>query len=150
MSEKLPELDTPLEMSSDVGNAFDAFPPVSRPQFQAIRTLIFEVARENPEIGELTEALKWGQPSYLTEKSKSGTTVRLGCKKGTDTPALFVTCHTSLLDEFKTFYPDDFDYEGNRALILREPVEQVRYELKHCIALALTYQNRRKRGKPVA
>ena len=131
-------------MESDVEQAFEKMPAPARSQVLALRDLIYEVAKENSQIGELTETLKWGQPSYLTEMSKSGTTLRLGYTKIKQAPALFVTCHTTLASEFKTFYPDEFGYEGERVLYLLDAIEDNREALKHCIGLALTYKLRKK------
>ena len=131
-------------MNNNVELAFNEMPSSARDQILALRDLIYEVSRENSQIGKLTETLKWGQPSYLTEISKSGTTLRLGYTKTNQAPALFVTCHATLASEFKTFYPDEFGYEGERVLYLKNSVEENREALKHCIGLALTYKLRKK------
>ena len=135
----------PEPMPKDVEAAFAAFDPQLRKELELCREHILSTAAEVDGVGKLTETLKWGQPSYLTEESQSGSTIRLG---GTaEGPALYVHCATDLIDQFRTHYPDTFDYEGKRALIVRDGLESVAYELRHCIALALTYKSRRRNVK---
>ena len=115
----------------------------TRDQLLACRDLVFQVAAASDDIGPVTETLKWGQPSYLTEATKAGTTLRLATSAN-GRAALFVHCGTDLIEQFKTFYPDTFDYQGKRALILKSQIPAVEAELRHCIALALTYKLRKK------
>lgn len=63
------------EMSIEVRRRFDDYPQSVRPVMLRLRDLIYEVARATEGVGDLTETLKWGEPAYLTEKSKSGTTI---------------------------------------------------------------------------
>jgi hypothetical protein len=123
----------------DVYEKFLSYPPKARAKLLALREIIFQVAGDNPEIGALTETLKWGEPSYLTSASKSGTTVRIDWKKSTpDQCYLYVHCNTALIHSFQSLY-GSLHYEGNRAIIL--PINQTlpKKELAHCIKLALTY-----------
>lgn len=60
--------------------------------------------------------------------------------------ALFFICTSGLVEEFRDIYPNTFDYHGNRAITLRDGIEDVREELRHIIALALTMKLRRKRA----
>jgi hypothetical protein len=46
-----------------------------------LRMHILDAASETEGVGELEETLKWGQPSYLTKKPKSGRTIRIGREK---------------------------------------------------------------------
>jgi hypothetical protein len=88
----------------------------------------------------LTEALRWKQPSYLTEQSHSGTTIRIDAVKGSaDAYALYVNCKTTLLEGYRHLYPDAFRFEGQRALVFSIMTPPSEAALKHCIALALTY-----------
>ena len=61
--------------------AFNVFPPAVRKKLIQLRMLIFDTANKTEGVGELEETLKWGQPSYLTKKSKSGSTIRIGREK---------------------------------------------------------------------
>ncbi len=109
--------------------------------------MILDVAASTPGVGPLEEALKWGQPSFLTSASKSGTTIRIDrLSKADDRPALFVSCQTDLIATFKEIYPEAFSYQGKRAIILDAEGPWPEDELRHCIALALTHKTR-KAGK---
>lgn len=102
--------------------------------------MIFEVAADTQGVGPVTETLKWGEPAYLTEKSKSGTTIRLGASKAqTGTCALFFNCNTSLVEMFRQQFPQDFGFEGNRALVLAMSVPLPETALALCLKSALTY-----------
>lgn len=109
-----------------------------------LRDLIFETAAENPEIGELLESLKWGQPSYTPKKANIGSSVRLGLNKSGN-PALFFICHTNIVDRFRELYPDTLCFEGKRAVILDANAVWPIEELKHCVAIALTWKMEKRR-----
>lgn len=109
--------------------------------------MILDVAASTPGVGPLEETLKWGQPSFLTSTSKSGTTIRIDrLSKTDDRPALFVSCQTDLIATFKEIYPKAFGFLGKRAIVLDADGQWPQEELRHCIALALTYKAR-KAGK---
>ena len=113
-----------------------------------LRQLIFEVAADTEGVGELTETLKWGQPSYLTENTKSGSTIRIGKEKKTEGDyAIYFKCQTSLVSTFKDRYKSQFRYEGNRAIVFRQNDKIPVNELRQCIAMALTYHLRKKARK---
>lgn len=131
-----------------VAAVFKAYPPGVRTRLMALRELVFDTAARTPGVGPLTETLKWGQPSYLTAESGSGTTVRIDRLKGRDDGyAVYFHCQSGLVDTFRTIYPDTFAYDGRRALLFdagsRLPVRA----LRHCLALALTHHARKKPGK---
>ena len=127
----------------DVALAIAACPSVAASAFARLRDLLFETASALPESGSLRETLKWGQPSYLTEAPKSGTTIRLGWDNAGTHISLFVHCQTTLIEEWRQRYSDTLDFVGNREL--RIPVDQPfpRAALRHCIAMALTYHSRK-------
>ena len=105
-----------------------------------LRSLVFSTAEETEGVGRLTETLKWGQPSYLTSETGSGTTIRIdGVKGDPGKIGLYVHCQTSLLERFRAEYPEAARYDGNRAVVLdvTEPFPQE--ALRHMIAMALTY-----------
>ena len=130
-----------------VAAAFDAFPPASRARLLELRALIFEVAAATPSVGPLTETLKWGEPAYLTEASKSGSTIRLGVTRGAPPRcAIYLNCKTSLVEEYRAAFADVLAFEGNRAVLLdpHEPLpEQV---LAQVFAMALTYHRRKRKA----
>ena len=129
---------TPFK-DKDVEAVFQSHPPKIRARLMVLRELIFKKAKEDPEVGKIEETLKWGQPSYLTHESKSGTTIRIdGVKAKTGTYAIYFNCKTSLIETFRVMFPQ-FDYEGNRAIHFRVEEKMPEKELSECITMALTY-----------
>jgi hypothetical protein len=129
-----------------VEKAFDIFPPPVRKKLMALRSLIIDVASETEGVGELTEALRWGQPSYLTQATKSGSPIRLGREKKTDGDfAVYFKCQTSLVHRFKQLHKNKFRFEGNRAILFNIDDKIPISELSQCIAMALTYHLNKKR-----
>lgn len=132
--------------------AFEPFPADVRQHLLALRELIFSTAAAADGVGELEETLKWGEPAYLTSRSGSGSTLRLGWNKKAPTCyAIYFNCHTNLVDTFRSLFPDDFQFEGNRALVFQvgEPVPHD--ALIFCIGMALTYHldnSRRQHQEP--
>ena len=100
----------------DVVAAFETCPEPARASALQLRDLIFETAADMPEVGPLTETLKWGQPAYLTRK---GTTIRLGVPKQAQF-GLFVHCQTRLISEFSQTFPGTDRIEGTRAVLFDE------------------------------
>jgi len=127
-----------------VATVFKAYPAEMRRRLMALRALVFEVAAGTAGVGRLTETLKWGQPSYLTDETKSGTTVRIDQLKTGDGYALYVHCQSGLVPKFRDLYGDTFRYEGKRALLFDTDARLPLPELKHCIGLALTHHLRAK------
>lgn len=133
MTHAFPPFENPA-----VAAAYESFPPPQREGLLALRRLIFETAAETPEVGALEECLKWGQPAYLTPETKSGSTIRLGLPKQGGF-ALYTNCRTTLIADFRSLFPDDFQYEGNRAVHFREAASLPRDPLRLLIRSALTY-----------
>ena len=125
----------------NVERAFAAFPGEARDGLLKLRKLIFDVAERTEGVGRLEETLKWGQPAFLTPETKSGTTIRLGCPKAGGF-ALYVHCQTSIVSDFRTHFPDDFDYEGNRAIHFATAEALSAEKLELFITSALTYHLR--------
>lgn len=131
-----------------VAPAYDAFSPAVKKELLQLRALILSVAENTEGVGELEETLRWGQPSYLTTASKSGSSIRLGREKKTDGDfAIYFKCRTSLVKGFRELYPDLFRYEGNRAILFNLGDAIPEKELSHCIALALTYNLTKRKPK---
>lgn len=124
----------------DVAAVFDAYPPRVRSKLLALRRLVLDVAAETACVGEIEETLKWGQPSYLTTASGSGSLIRIDQVKSPDGAcAVYFHCQTNLVPRFRKRFGDVFTFEGNRAIVFEDGDEIPRDELRHCIALALTY-----------
>tara|TARA_E500000318_G_scaffold42356_3_gene40511 strand:- start:26 stop:436 length:411 start_codon:yes stop_codon:yes gene_type:complete len=121
-----------------VAAAYESFPAPQREGLLTVRRLIFETAAETPGVGTLEETLKWGQPAYLTPKTRSGSTIRLGLPKQGGF-ALYTHCQTTLIPDFRSLFPDDFDYEGNRAVHFKEGTSLPLDPLRLLVRNALTY-----------
>ena len=129
-------------MTPAVAAVFDGYPAEMRTALLQLRTLIQETAAATEGVGPLEEALKWGQVSYLTAQSGSGTTVRIDRDKKTGRPAIYVNCKTDLLSRYRALYPETFGYDGDRGVLLAPDADEA--ALRHVIALALTYHARKK------
>lgn len=131
-----------------IASVFRGYPSRLRGKLIALRRLIFATAARTEGVGPIEEALKWGQPSYLTTETKSGSTIRIDrAKAGGEKYAIFFHCRTDLVPTFRALYPEKFAYEGNRAIVLdldKKPDEKA---LAHCIALALTYRLRKSKKR---
>jgi hypothetical protein len=127
-----------------VAAVFEAYPDKPRRRLMVLRELIFDVAAATDGVGKLTETLKWGQPSYLTQETRSGSTVRIDRLKKGDGYAIYFHCQSGLVDRFREVYPDTFRYEGKRALLFDEGGRLPLRALRHCIGLALTHHRRAK------
>ena len=106
-----------------------------------VRDLIFDLA-DKLDVGPLTETLKWGEPAYLTETTKAGSTVRLALKDGQ--PAVFFVCNSGLVEGFRADFPE-LSYLGRRGILLDERADDGLLEL--CISRALTFHRNKKRAK---
>ncbi len=126
-----------------VAATFKAYPAGIRARLMALRELVFDTAARTPGVGRLTEALKWNQPSYLTEETGSGTTVRIDRLKAGDGYAAYFHCQSGLVEQFRELYPDTFRYEGKRAIVFKSADRLPVRALRHCIALALTHHARK-------
>lgn len=60
-------------MDATVAAVFEADPAELRKRLMRLRLLIYETAAATEGVGPLVETLKWGQASYLTSASGSGT-----------------------------------------------------------------------------
>ncbi|MEM7443336.1 MAG: DUF1801 domain-containing protein [Pseudomonadota bacterium] len=128
-----------------VESVFAGYSEPVRSRLLALRELILDTADETDGVGRVEETLKWGQPSYLTPQTRSGSTIRMDAVQ--DVPggyALYFICNTNLVETFREIYPTDFRYGGNRVIRLNvsEPIAEA--PLRHCIALALTYHKRKR------
>jgi hypothetical protein len=100
-------------------------------------------AASTPGAGPLEETLKWGEPAYVTTQSKSGSTVRIDRKKNQDRYAIYFNCNTTLVDTFRSLFPHSFQFEGNRALVFDVADALPTEDLAFCIAMALTYHQKK-------
>jgi hypothetical protein len=150
---KMPARKRPMQKSAGHSNpavdgVFEAYPKPVKAKLLALRRLIRDTAKATQGVGALEETLKWGQPSYLTTESKSGSTVRIDqVKADAGQVAVYFHCQTNLVETFRELYPE-LRYSGNRAILLDAGDRLPEAELRHCVALALTYHlGKRKMGR---
>ena len=114
-----------------------------------LRELVLDIAAATPGVGEIEETLRWGEPAYLTSASKSGSTIRMGPVKSNPSQyALYFNCKTTLVDPFRTLFPVELRYEGNRAIVLEAGEPPPLDALSFCIQAALTYHRKRPQARP--
>jgi Domain of unknown function (DU1801) len=133
--------------NNDVATVFKAYPQGVKTKLMALRDMVFDVAQSTPGVGKLEEALRWGQPSFLTIETGSGSPIRIDAiKNEPDKYALYFICTSGLADEFKELYRKDMNFMGNRGIVFGVDDRLPLKALRHCISLALTH-HLRKRAK---
>lgn len=106
---------------SDVAAVFRGYPKASRDKLAALRRLILETAAATEGVGTLEETLKWGQPSYLTTATKSGSTIRLDqVKSASNQYAMYFHCQTDLVATLRALYPS-LPHATSRLIITAPP-----------------------------
>ena len=126
----------------DVQAAFNAFPEPAREGLLHLRQLIFARAATLPRIGPLTEALRWGQPAYLTLKTGAACSLRIGLPpKSHDQSgvALYVHCRTDLIETFLAGPGHGQRTIGSRAVLFPTPQDIAPHPLAMLIDRALTW-----------
>ena len=135
----------PTKPAPEVAATYASYPAALRLRVLALRALILDVAAKTPGVGPLEESLKWGEPAFVTVRSKSGSTVRIAWKKSQPTQyAMYFNCQTTLVDSFKTMFPTAFIFEGNRALVFELNKPLPLEALTFCVRAALTYHQRKR------
>ncbi len=123
-----------------VEQAFLAVPPEPRRRLLVLRAIILDTAARTPGVGVLDETLKWGEPAYVTAQSGSGSTVRLGWKQAEPARcAMYFNCRTTLVETFKGLFPNEFRFEGQRAIVFGPGDAVPADSIAFCVAAALTY-----------
>lgn len=123
-----------------VAKVFQAYPAPMRARLLALREIILRTAAQTEGVGDIDETLKWGEPAYLTSSTGSGSTIRIHwTKKRPNEYAMYFNCQTTLIETFRTLFPNDFRFEGNRALVFSEGDAIPQDALEFCVEAALTY-----------
>lgn len=131
--------------SASVEDVFAKYPDRVRKSMLELRELVFQAAARAEEVGPLEEALRWGEPAYITSTTRSGSTVRMDWKPGKpDQFALYFHCQTNLVETFRELFPKDFQFEGNRALVFKVGERIPKDAVAFCISASLTYHVRKK------
>lgn len=136
--------------NAQVKAKFMAYPPKVRKRMLDLRELILRTAQATDGVGEIEETLKWGEPAYVT-RNNQGSTVRIDWKpKHPERYAMYFNCNTRLVETFRTLFPDDFSFEGNRALVFGLDEVIPEDSLSFCVAASLTYHRNRRQGRKSA
>lgn len=126
-----------VNTNPEVEIIFANYPDIVRKKMLLLRELILETTKELEGVTTLEETLKWGEPSYIT---KHGSTLRMDWKsKSPDQYAMYFKCTSRLVETFKTVFKNDFEFEGNRAIVFQLKDQIPKKELKECIKATLTY-----------
>ena len=126
--------------NKQVKAVYDAYPQKVRQKLLDLRELAFETERSTPGAGPLFEALKWGQPGFVT-LGRHGSTFRLDAiGHGPAGHALYFLCQTTLVGTFRELYGDVLDFQDNRAILFMKDRVYPREAIAHCMALAMTYR----------
>jgi len=124
-------------MDLAVKEKFKAYPVDVAGYLHQIRDLIYYVAAQE-NIDELTETLKWNEPSYLC---KTGSTIRFDWKSHQpEQVCVYFNCKTQLVDTFKEIHGSLFTFSGNRAIVLDLSQPIPTKALAQCLSMALRYK----------
>lgn len=88
--------------------------PAQAERLEELRQRILAVAKDR-DVEPIEETLKWGQPSLVPPK-RDGTTLRLGTREGLC--VLYVHCQTNLVEQWRSLFRGDFEFEDNRAVLI--------------------------------
>jgi hypothetical protein len=132
--------NTEIPINSEVAVIFNSYPQKIKSKLMFLRQLILDTAASIEGIGEIEETLKWGEPSYLTTQSKTGSTIRIAWKESQKQKySMFFKCTADLIPAFREKFPQKFKFGGNRSIDFNINDEVPVKEIKQGIALALTY-----------
>lgn len=134
-----------IPVPNEVSGVFERYSPDVCKRLIELRRLIFRVAKNEPKVGAIEEALRWGQPSYLTSESGSGSTIRIdGLRSRPGWYAMYFHCQTTLVASFRERYGHRLKYEGNRALLFKADEDLPTAIMEECVRAALTYHSSRR------
>ncbi|NOZ33627.1 MAG: DUF1801 domain-containing protein, partial [Alphaproteobacteria bacterium] len=106
----------PIFEDQAVAATFAGYPAPVRAPLLVLRAVIYDVARKTPGVGPLEETLKWGQPAYLTAKTRSGVTIRIAPHNSQGSEfAIYVSCNSGVVEDWRARYPT-LEYGGNRSI----------------------------------
>ncbi|TDH38470.1 DUF1801 domain-containing protein [Pseudohoeflea suaedae] len=123
--------------SDEIRPVFDAAPARARAIAIELRELIYRTASKLDEVSDLTESLKWGEPSYAPSRPGIGTSVRISPREDGSVGLMFI-CHTDIVSSFRELYRDELEFEGRRAIILRRSGQSTD-AVTHCVSMAMTW-----------
>ena len=126
-------------LPKEVTKAFEAMPLGIADVLREARLDILRAAKTTEGVGPLIETLKWGEPAYLTEAPKTGTTLRLSQIRGR--AAVMVPCSTTIIEDARAIFGDLAELSGKRGLILGGD----RQVFDYIVDAALSYHIRKRR-----
>lgn len=133
-------------MDAAVAAKFKTYAGAQRVLLLELREIIFNAAQDMPDVGEVTETLRWGQPSYLTLETGSGSTIRIDAVKNErGKTAIYFHCQSGLVDSFKELYGDALTFGGKRCIVFDNARKLPKDMIAHCISLALTHHSRKRK-----
>ncbi|WP_300031186.1 hypothetical protein [uncultured Roseobacter sp.] len=122
--------------------AVSGWPAPARRAFEDIRTTVLDAASEVPDL-RVVETLKWGEPSWLPENRRTGSTLRAAWKPALpDQISLFVNCNSAISATILEIYPTAFVYGRNRALRMPLSAPLPTEAIAHCAVLTLTWHRK--------
>ena len=122
-------------INDEVASVFNAYPEPQKQFLLKLRQFIFETAKNLNFESEVTENLKWNQPSYVV---KHGSPIRLGVFNESNV-AIFFNCNNVLVKTFRTIYDGKLEFSDNRAIVLDPKRKIPTIELAMCIGMAFSY-----------
>ena len=132
-------------MKMEFKTALAPYTPAARKRLEELHALVMSTAKNLDGVGRIGEELRWGQPSFLTPETGSGSTIRMdGLRDDPKRVALYFHCQSGLVPAFRELYGDTLSFEKDRAILLAVDKPLPRAELAHCISLALTHHLRKK------
>lgn len=121
-----------------VRDAYAAFSPTHQACLTRLRELILDTADALDLPGGIEESLKWGEPSYVPVKPKTGSAVRTGVFDD-NTCALYFNCQTMLVENIRATFGDQLAYSKNRAVLFDISTPLPEEVIRTCAAMALRY-----------
>ena len=127
--------------SEEVSSYYFSVPQSMLDQLMQIRSWIYELAEADERIGMIQECLKWGEPSFLTPITKSGSTIRLA-KVDDSMFGIYFNCKTTIAQEIAIQFPE-LNCDGKRALYFPTNQKIPKTKLIVCLKKALLYHKRK-------
>lgn len=123
---------------AEVRAVYEAAPAPARKGLYRLRDLVLAQAALMPQIGPVTEALRWGQPAFLTLQTGAACSLRIGPTKSGGF-ALFVHCQSGLIGPFAIGAGAGLRFDGSRA-VLFDALDQIEgAQISVLIGQALAY-----------
>ena len=122
-----------------VRSVLSTYPIHIQKQLLVLRRLIFKVAREYPDLGGLTETLRWNESTYIPLNAKTGTSLRIAWNRRRPSEfGVFVNCNTDLIADFKKQHRT-LTYQKTRAIIFKDNETVPLKEIAQFIRNVFTY-----------